>query len=85
MNPVIDIDGTKRWYNDNNELHREDGPAAELKSGTKYWCINGKFHRTDGPAFEKSNGEKGWYLNGTKIHCKDNEEFLRIIKLKSLL
>ena len=33
--------GTKIWYR-NDQLHREDGPAAEYASGTKYWCLNGE-------------------------------------------
>ena len=34
-------DGTKRYYNENNQLHREDGPAIEYADGDKYWYING--------------------------------------------
>ena len=29
----------KCWYLD-DKLHREDGPAIERKSGTKYWYLN---------------------------------------------
>lgn len=46
MNPLIDKEyGTKRRFNKNGELHREDGPAIEWCDGTKKWCINGKYHR----------------------------------------
>ena len=41
--------GNKYWYQ-NGELHREDGPAIERANGTKEWYQNGKLHREDGPA-----------------------------------
>jgi hypothetical protein len=37
----IDRFGTKRYY-ENNELHREDGPASERSDGSKYWYLDGK-------------------------------------------
>ena len=49
--------------------------------GDKYWYLNGYLHRKDGPAIEYFNGTKYWYLNGKQIYCKDNQEFLRMIKL----
>ena len=65
--------GNKYYYSDKKMtcLHREDGPAIELKSGTKCWYINGKMHREDGPAFEWFNGfYKEWWVNG-KRHRED--------------
>ena len=62
-NPVIDNDGTKRWYHD-GLLHRDDGPAVEYKDGEKSWYQNGTLHREDGPALEWNNGLKRWYWNG---------------------
>jgi len=53
-----------KWYNENYRLHRENGPAVELKNGFKYYYINGKFHREDGPAIENANGDKYYYING---------------------
>lgn len=79
---VIRIDGAKWWYQ-YGTLHRVGGPAAEHSDGTKYWLINGKFHREDGPACEFADGNKYWYLNDEQVFCKNNEEFLRIIKLKA--
>ena len=64
QNPVVDRRGNKHWYNENNKLHREDGPAAEYADGTKRWYINGKFHREDGPAVERADGRKEWHVNG---------------------
>ena len=34
-------DGSKVWLV-NGDYHREDGPAIEFPSGTKYWYLNGK-------------------------------------------
>ena len=53
--------------------------------GTKYWYLNDKFHREDGPAIEWSSGYQEWYFHGEKINCKDNQEFLRMIKLMAFL
>lgn len=73
----IDEDGDRRWYNENDELSREDGPAIEYRgesvavsNGTKEWYLNGKRHRKDGPAIEWSDGAKEWYLDG-KRHRAD--------------
>jgi hypothetical protein len=39
----IDENNNKSYYKDKkmNTLHREDGPALEFGSGTKYWYLNG--------------------------------------------
>ena len=82
MNYDVKIDqyGAKRYYV-NNVLHREDGPAVEYANGNKGWYKNGKLHREDGPSIEYIYGDKRWYYQGERIYCKDNEEFLRMIKL----
>jgi len=54
-------DGDKYWYQ-NGQRHRTDGPATECADGTKYWYQNGQLHRTDGPAVEGTDGYKAWYL-----------------------
>jgi hypothetical protein len=77
---IIDEFGNDRYYLD-GRLHREDGPAIEFSNGDKHWYINDLFHREDGPAIEYPNGDKFWYIGGQEIHCKDNEEFLRIVNL----
>ena len=86
MKPIckINSDGDKIWYL-NNLFHREDGPAYEWADGTKFWYLNGELHREDGPAIEYPNGSKYWYYKNNRIDCKDNQEFLRMIKLKMFL
>jgi hypothetical protein len=66
----IDECGTKRWYNEQGELHREDGPAVKRTDGSKYWYLNGKLHREDAPAVEWENGYKEWWKNGN-CHRED--------------
>ena len=81
---TTNTDGNKYWWL-GDDLHREDGPAIEYNDGGKQWCLNGKLHREDGPACEWSNGFKEWFYQGKQIDCKDNREFLRMIKLMIFL
>ena len=60
-------DGTKRWYNERGELHREENdlPAIEYADGKKAWYKNGQLHRdNDLPAVIYYWGDKYWYKNG---------------------
>ena len=59
-------DGTRRYYNNAGELHRDEGPAVEWPDGSKGWVQNGQYHRTDGPAIERANGTKDWAQNGQR-------------------
>ena len=61
---TVEEDGPVRWYNEQGQFHREDGPAVEYVNGCKRWYLNDKCHREDGPAVESANGDKHWYLNG---------------------
>ncbi len=61
-------------------------PICEIDSyGNKFWHLNFSLHREDGPAVERAEGTKKWFYKGKKIDCKDNEEFLRIVKLMAFL
>lgn len=52
-----------------------------------YYFVKGTsiLHREDGASVEVHDGTKEWYFYGKKINCKNQEEFLRIIKLKAFL
>lgn len=53
-------------------------------NGDKRWVSSSNLlHREDGSALEFANGEKYWFYHDIQIHCKDNEEFLKLIKLKA--
>ena len=64
----VDEDGSRRYYNTNGELHRDDGPAVEWSNGVKFWYQNGQRHRTDGPAIEYPTGHKRWFINGVEMY-----------------
>ena len=74
---------THKTYYKNNLLHRENGPAVEYSNGDKEWWVDGRLHRMDGPALDY-NEKSRWFINGKPIYCKNNEEFLRLVKLKIL-
>ena len=38
-NPLIESDGSKRWWL-NGQRHRVDGPAVEYSDGDKEWWLN---------------------------------------------
>jgi hypothetical protein len=63
----IDSHGTKRWFNDEGQLHRLDGPAKEWCNGSKSWWVNGKLYRLDGPAIEWSDGTKHWFIADQRL------------------
>ena len=64
MNLRISSAGTKRWYNEQGELHRTDGPAVIYPNGFQSWHFNGNLHRTNGPAMIHPSGCQFWYING---------------------
>jgi hypothetical protein len=85
---LIHFTGIEYWYN-HGSLHRLNGPAIISKPngdylGEYYWYQYDQLHRLDGPAVDLINS-KQWYINGNFISCKDNKEFLRIVKIKELL
>ena len=59
---TVDNMGIITW-NENNKLHRTDGPAIIYPSGKKEYWINGKLHREDGSAIIWSNGRKEYWVN----------------------
>jgi hypothetical protein len=81
---TISDDGTKRWWL-NGKLHREDGPAVEVRDIYKVWYINGKRHRTDGPAYESHDGRKEWWINGIQLTEQEWKYQVHIDKITSHL
>jgi hypothetical protein len=54
-------------------------------AGGIFYYKNDLFHREDGPAVTYTGIFKGyqeWYIDGERINVQDNEEFLRLVKLK---
>ena len=69
--------GNRFYYNNADQLHRENGPAIEYARGTKVWYQNGHCHRTDGPAIMWPDGRKWWYLNDMLL---SEDEFKEAVK-----
>ena len=63
----VDQHGTRRYFNSNNQLHRENGPAIEYADGAQCWCRNNMLHREDGPAVMLASGRMCWYLYGEEL------------------
>ena len=76
----IDDYGNIRYYNEQGQFHREDGPAVEYAYGTKAWYLNDKPHREDGPAVEWACGDKSYYLNGQQISEQEFNDFFFLRK-----
>lgn len=58
---------TVKYLNNQDQLHREDGPAIIYPDGTQEWYRNGVLHRGDGPAVVHPDGKEEWYRNGKAI------------------
>lgn len=64
--PTIDQNGNKYWFQD-GQLHRLDGPALIKIDGTKKWYQDGYLHRLDGPAVIRADGSECWFKKG-RVH-----------------
>jgi hypothetical protein len=76
--------GRECWFDDSGNYHREDGPAITWNNGDREYWLHGLPHRLDGPAVDWETVTE-WWVNGVRVYCKDNEEFLRVVKIISFL
>lgn len=67
---VTDRFGDKKWFNDLNQLHKEDGPAL-ITSTAKYYFFCGELHRTDGPAVISITGRQDYFIDGIDFNSKE--------------
>lgn len=52
------------YYNESNQLHREDGPAT-IDEVSQCWYEHGELHRIDGPAMIVGQiSLVGWFIKG---------------------
>jgi hypothetical protein len=84
-NPELDSHGNKWWYNSNDELHREDGPAVEYANGHNFWFIKGKLHRLDGPAVDYVDGNIEWWIDGEEVTDEEYPKAVLLYKCKQVL
>lgn len=61
---VVGSDGSRRYYNNLGQLHRDDGPAVEYTDGARLWYQSGVLHRTNGPATVRAGGYCEWWIKG---------------------
>ena len=64
----IDVghNGTRRYYNAADQLHRDEGPAIVFTNGAQEWYQNGELHCTTGPAIIWKTGDQEWWQNGKR-------------------
>lgn len=55
-----------RHTDDQDRLHREDGPAIEHATGTREWWLHGLLHREGGPANEYADGRVAHWIRGRR-------------------
>lgn len=58
------------WRDDQDRLHRLNGPARFHANGTQEWRDHGLPHRVGGPALIESDGRQEWCQQG-KLHRDD--------------
>jgi hypothetical protein len=78
------------WYNDNQELHRSDGPAVEPDFDNYYafveWYCNGKLDRVGGLAKIYTGNPPCWeqldsyWINGNYYTEEEYEIVMRTVK-----
>lgn len=75
---IINIDGDI-FYLQNDELHRDDGPAIEFANGIQWWMQRGKLHRENGPAIVDKREFMEYWINGESA---TEEEIINIKRNK---
>lgn len=85
--PFVHPNGTKEWYDDNGEIHRDEKdengmtlPAIEYTDRGTEWMEHGRKHRIDKdskgltlPAVDLSNGVREWWVDGVRDRKDRNE------------
>ncbi len=63
------------WKDENNWLHRDDGPALIKVDGAQHWYQHGTRHRDDGPAVIEADGTQEWWQHG-EYHRDDGPAWI---------
>lgn len=78
MTCKIGENGTKIYFNQLEQVHREDGPAIEWSNKDKEWWVNDKRHRWNSPALIITDlGINVWMLFGIKVTEKYYRKWLK--------
>jgi hypothetical protein len=71
----VDANGDKAYYNADDQLHRDEGPAF-ISANAKIYFVNGLIHREDGPAVEYSDSRANlWYINDKHLTEEEFNEY----------
>jgi len=68
----IATSGAIIFTNEENKLHRIDGPAIITALGAEHWMINDEYHRLDGPAIIWHSKQSNCWMIKNKIYTKSN-------------
>lgn len=71
--PIKTTRNYTKYYDDDEKLHREDGPAVSYSNGNESWWIHGRRHRVNGPA-RTANGITEWFFM-SKMHREDGPAY----------
>ena len=74
------------YYNDEDQMHRTDGPAVEWEDGSKVWVINNMYHRLDGPAEIYVDGDmirKFYSINNKRYSEQDFNNHPEVIAYRN--
>jgi len=80
--PMVDPNGDSYWVDEDDNYHREDGPAVIYHGGhgwyheAEAWYKHGELHREGGPAVVGQDGAKFWYRDGQR-HREDGPAVIR--------
>ena len=53
-------------FDENGQLHCDNGPAFISSRGSKFWYRHSITHRVGGPACEYFDGSEEWVVNGVR-------------------
>lgn len=81
---VVGLNGYQEFWT-NGVLGRKEGPAIVYGDGGEDWIYDKVYHRKDGAARTFADGTKHYYYQGKRVHALSDKEFIRIVKLSSLL
>ena len=59
--------GSIVYLDENEDYHREDGPAVINSNGSEYWYIHGCHMRLDGPSVITDGGSEHWEYKGKRL------------------
>lgn len=69
----VDLSGRMIWTNEEEEYHRENGPAVVSKEMIGYFKNNRRHRDNDEPAVIRPNGANEWWVEGALVKKMDEQ------------